>query len=231
MIDPESEQGKSVAVANSRAGGAVYELARFLITNVLYRWFRLVHRGRANLDVEGPLILAPVHRSNLDAPLLAALATRRTKSLAKRSLFSVKPVGWIMSALGGFPVDRGAADRDALRAAQELLEAGEAMIVFPEGTRQTGQQVGEVFDGAAFLASRTGAKVVPVGIAGTEDAMPPGARIPRRQKVAIVAGEPMDPPVPAGKRLTLSERRAYTADLQARLQQVFDEAIIESEQL
>ena len=231
MLDPDGPQTKSIAIANSRAGRAVYELARFLITNVLYRWFRLVHRGQANLDVEGPLILAPVHRSNLDAPLLAALTARRTKALGKESLFAVRGVGWIMSALGGFPVSRGAADREALRAAQELLEAGEAVIVFPEGTRQTGQEVAEVFDGAAFLAARTGAKVIPVGIAGTEAAMPPGARIPRRSKVAIVVDEAMDPPTVAGKRLSLSERRAYTAHLQDRLQRVFDEAIIESEQL
>jgi 1-acyl-sn-glycerol-3-phosphate acyltransferase len=226
----DGPQAKALAVAESRSGRAFYGLARRLIRGVLYRYFRLVHRGQDHLNVTGPLILAPVHRSNLDAPMIAALSDRRTKSLAKRSLFESAPVGWMMSALGGFPVERGTADRDALRAAQELLEAGEAMIVFPEGTRQTGSAVADVFDGAAFLASRTGARVVPIGIAGTEGAMPPGARFPRRSRVAIVVGEPLDPPVAAGTRVTLSQRRAFTDELRERLQFVFDEAQIETEQ-
>jgi 1-acyl-sn-glycerol-3-phosphate acyltransferase len=224
-------QAKSIAVAESRSGRAFYGFARFVITQILYRYFRLIHRGREHLETPGPLILAPVHRSNLDAPLIAALASRRTKSLSKASLFESAPVAWLISALGGFPVDRGAADRDALRAAQDLLESGASMIVFPEGTRQTGEEVAEVYDGAAFLASRTGAHVVPIGIAGTENAMPSGVRFPRRSKVAIVVGEPMAPPVAAGKRVSLSQRRAYTADLQRRLQGVFDEAVMESEQV
>ncbi len=229
MVD--GPQAKSIAVAESRAGRAFYRFARLVITTILYRYFRLIHRGREHLETPGPLILAPVHRSNLDAPLIAALASRRTKSLSKASLFKSPPVAWVMSALGGFPVDRGAADRESLRAAQDLLESGSSMIVFPEGTRQSGESVAEVFDGAAFLSSRTGAHVVPIGIAGTERAMPSGARFPRRAKVAIVVGKPMAPPVAAGKRLTLTERRAFTAELSANLQTVFDEAIIESEQI
>lgn len=226
----DGPQAKALAVAESRSGRAFYRAVRRLIRVLLYRYFRLIHRGHEHLNVGGPLILAPIHRSNLDAPMIAALSDRRTKSLAKRSLFESAPVGWVMSALGGFPVERGTADRDALRAAQELLEAGEAMIVFPEGTRQTGTDVADVFDGAAFLAARTGARVVPIGIAGTEDAMPPGAKFPRRTRVAIVVGEPMDPPVAEGTRVTLSQRRAFTDQLRDRLQLVFDEARIETEQ-
>jgi 1-acyl-sn-glycerol-3-phosphate acyltransferase len=224
-------QAKSLKVAESRAGRAFYGVIRFLLRNVVFRYFRLVQRGTEHLNSDGPLILAPVHRSNLDAPMVAALSDRRTKSLAKESLFGSPPVAWVMSALGGFPVDRGAADRESLRVAQELLDAGEAMIVFPEGTRQEGNTVAEVYDGAAFLAARTGARVVPIGVAGTEAAMPAGAKFPKRTKVAIIVGEPMSPPVPEGRRVTLSQRRAFTRELQERLQDVFDEALIEAEQL
>lgn len=227
----QGPQAKALAISNSRAGKAVYAIVRGLIRTVLFRLFRLVSRGDEHLDIDGPIIAAPVHRSNLDAPLVAGLTRHRLKALAKQSLFSAGPVGWFMSALGGFPVDRGAADRDALRAAQQLLEAGEMVIVFPEGTRQTGNQVAEVFDGAAFLSARTGAPVVPIGIAGTESAMPPGAKFPRRAKVAVIVGEPMMPPTSRGSRLTLSQRRQFTAELAENLQQAFDEAIIEAEQI
>lgn len=229
MSDARQQRAQRVAV--SRLGRAVYLAVRALIRAVLFRHFHLIARGREHLDVDGPLVLAPVHRSNLDAPLVAALSSRRVRSLAKDELFSPAPLGWFMAALGGFPVTRGAADRHALRAAQELLDAGEAILVFPEGTRQNGEQVAPVFDGAAFLAARSGARVVPIGVAGTEAAMPSGARFPRRTKVAIVAGEPLDPPAAGGERVTLRERRAYTSALGEELQRVFDEALIEVEQV
>lgn len=224
-------QDKAIAIGESRAGRAFYRLTKIFIRQVLFRWFRVSHRGAEHMATPGPLILAPVHRSNLDAPLMGGLSARPTKSLAKESLFKSAPVGWVMSALGGFPVTRGTADREALRSAQELLEAGESMIVFPEGTRQEGDTVGEVYDGAAFLAARAGARVVPIGISGTEAAMPPGARFPRRSRVAIVVGEPLDPPTSDTGRVSLSDRRAFTALLQERLQAVFDEAQIEAEQV
>lgn len=224
-------QDKAIAIGASRSGRTFYAGTKIFIRQVLFRYFRVIRRGGEHLDTPGPLILAPVHRSNLDAPLLAGLSNRPTRSLAKESLFKSAPVGWVMSALGGFPVNRGAADREALRAAQQLLEANESLIVFPEGTRQTGELVGEVFGGAAFLAARTGAKVVPVGIAGTAAAMGPGVRFPRRNKVAIVVGEPMDPPRSDSGRVSLKQRAAFSADLKQRLQQVFDEAQAESEQV
>jgi len=229
-VSSEAQQ-KAIAIGESRSGKAFYRGTKAAIRTILFRYFRLIDRGREHLETPGPLILAPVHRSNLDAPLIAALSRRGTNSLAKESLFESAPVGWVMSALGGFPVNRGGADRDALRAAEELLHAGASMIVFPEGTRQSGEFVGEVFDGAAFLAARTGAKVVPIGVAGTGAALPSGARFPRRAKVAIVVGEPLDPPMSETGRVTLSQRRSFTEDLKVRLQRVFDEAQAESEQV
>jgi 1-acyl-sn-glycerol-3-phosphate acyltransferase len=224
-------QARAIAIGESRSGRAFYRAIRFFIRQVLFRYFRVIHHGREHLETPGPLVLAPVHRSNLDAPLIAGLSRRGTKSLGKESLFGSKPVAWMMSALGGFPVNREAADREALRAAEALLDSGASMIVFPEGSRQTGELIGEVYGGAAFLAARTGAKVVPIGVAGTEAAMPPDAKFPRRSKVAIIVGAPMDPPESAAGRVSLSQRRAFTADLRERLQEVFDEAQAESEQV
>lgn len=227
----DDARARAIEIGESRAGRAFYRMVGVLIRLILFRYFRVRHRGSHHLETPGPLILAPVHRSNLDAPLLGGLSRRPTKSLAKQSLFARRPVAWVMSALGGFPVNRGAADREALRAAQTLLESGASMIVFPEGTRQEGPAVGEVYDGAAFLAARTGARVVPIGIAGTEAAMPSGARFPRRTRVSIVVGVPLDPPTSETGKVPLSARRAFTETLATALQAVFDEAQIESEQV
>ena len=80
-----------------------------------------------------------------------------------------------MRSLGSFPVRRGEADLDAMRVAKEMLEGGECMLVFPEGSRQEGDAIGEIYDGTAWLASMAKVPVVPVGIAGTEVAMPTGS--------------------------------------------------------
>ena len=177
------------------------------------------------LYTPGPVIVAPVHRSNLDAPLLVTLTRRRLNFLGKESLFSPKPVAWFISALGGIPISRGVGDREALKAAQTLLEKEESIVVFPEGTRQTGTKVGEVYDGAAFLAARTGAKVVPVGIAGTEYSFPSGAKFPKRARVCYVVGEPMELSNPEGGRISAPQRKKFSDDLAVRLQEVFDEAL------
>ena len=134
-------------------------------------------------------------------------------------------MSYVCAALGAIPVRRGEADRDALKAAKGLLDAGETMIVFPEGGRQLGHDVAELFDGAAWLAARTGARVIPVGIAGTGDALPEGARWIRRSTVAIVAGEPLAAPVdPDGRRVSRQQLQSFTAELAARLQEAQDRA-------
>ncbi len=143
------------------------------------------------------------------------------RALAKESLFSNLVFAWLIAALGAFPVRRGGIDREAMRAAVEILDAGEQMIVFPEGSRQTGPKVAGVFDGTSYLASRSGAAIVPVGIAGTEAGMPSGARFPRRTRVGIVAGEPIRPPE---GRMTRGQLAEFSVLVTERLQQVFDEA-------
>jgi 1-acyl-sn-glycerol-3-phosphate acyltransferase len=114
-------------------------------------------------------------------------------------------------------------DREAIRLSQLILERGEAYLVFPEGTRRTGREVAEVFDGVAFLSSRSGAPIVPIGIAGTDIAMPPDARFPRRDRVAIVIGDPIAAPTSETGRVPRSELRRVTAQLQQQLQSVMDE--------
>lgn len=171
------------------------------------------------------MIVAPVHRSNLDVLLIgAALTHHRVWSLAKVSLFRSRFSAWIMASIGCFPVRRGALDREALSAAEDLLRAGKVVVVFPEGTRQAGATVGEVFDGAVYLSARTGAPIVPIGIAGADQALPRGAHFLRWVRVALVVGAAIPSPVSVGERLGRSERHAASAHLRERLQAVLDEA-------
>lgn len=221
----EDPQAYALAVGAKPSSLKVYAVVVTFIRRVMNPYFRVETRGPVeNLSVDGPLILAPVHRSNLDSMLVAGASQRRCRALAKHTMFKSKPWAWLVSALGAFPVERGTADREALRAARMLLDNGEAMFVFPEGSRQAGQQVGEIYDGVAYLAAKTGARAVPVGIAGTAEAMPKGVKFPRRTRVVLQVGEIIEPPTSVGKRVTKGDRAAYSKKLGESLQALMDDA-------
>ncbi len=202
------------------AGLLTWRAARGLIRILLFRIYRLRATGQQRLRESGPLIYAPVHRSHLDGPLVGSLTHHRVRYLGKEELFHPRPLGWLMRAIGTFPVRRGEADLDAMRAALNLLNDGQAMLVFPEGTRQPSDDIGHIFDGTAWLAAKSGAPVLPVGIAGTREAMPSGAKLPKRTQVAIVVGEPLAPPSgAAGGRARRPDMTAWTATLRDALDQ------------
>lgn len=196
---------------------------------VLAVWCRLFWRlrvdGAENLPAEGSYIVAPVHRSNIDFAVVAVLTKRRLRYMAKDSLWKISWLGRIWTALGAFPVHRGSADREALRRCIEVIETGEPLVLFPEGTRQQGPDVQPLFDGAAYVAARTGVPVIPVGIGGSERAMPKGSKVLRPVRVHVVIGKPMEPPAADdGGRIPRRGIREMTATLKAEIQSLFDEA-------
>ena len=127
----------------------------WVITKV---WVRFTIVGRENLPATGAYILAPVHRSYLDTPVGGMVTARRQRFLGKESLWRNWFLGGFLTIVGGFPVERGTADRAALRACQDVLERGEPLVMFPEGTRQWGAVVeaDKMHDGPAFVAARAG---------------------------------------------------------------------------
>jgi 1-acyl-sn-glycerol-3-phosphate acyltransferase len=225
-MDARQRRTWALDVGRARSSLVVHRLARFLLRRLLFQWLHVVVEHGERLQVDGSLIVAPVHRSVLDPPIVGAiLDERRLRALAKASLFETKPVGWLCAALGAFPVERGVADREALKASRQVLDAGEPLLVFPEGTRQHGSEVHPLFEGAAWLSMRCGAPIVPVGIAGTEAALPSGARFPRRVSVVIVVGEAIPAPVHQETgRLDRAELARLTDRLALSLTGVFDRA-------
>ena len=202
-----------------------YRVVQALTRVVARVYLRTQVVGAERLKSDGAFIIAPVHRSNLDGPLVNSRCPRIVRSLAKREMFKGAVGTWISAMLGTFPVHRGVGDRRSLTAAIDLLGQGEPLLVFPEGTRQTGGQVGEIFGGTVFLAARAGVPILPVGIAGTEEAMPPKAKFLRRVPVSIVIGEPLMAPDTENRRLTSSERNELTARLREAMQAAMDEAV------
>lgn len=202
-------------------GERIYNITRAVTKGTLFRWLSITAEGTEHLQAAPPVIIAPVHRSNLDSLIVGTLAGRRLPTLAKESLFKIKPVGWWIAGLGAIPLDRDAADREAVNAARQILDQGKPLMIFPEGTRQTGQKIGELFDGTTWIAAKTGASIVPIGIAGTEAAMPPGAKAPKRVPVAVVVRPPI--PMPEG-RVPRSKLTELTELMRSELQAANDRA-------
>ncbi len=202
-----------------------YRLARAIILTPLKAllWVRV--RGRGKVPRSGAFVAAPSHRSLMDIFLTGYITRRRIRFMAKQELFENRFLAWLFSALGGFPVDRGSADRAALRAAQAALEAGEPVAIFPEGTRRHGRDVVDLFDGGAYLATRLGVPIVPVGIGGSEQILASGKVLPRLHKVAIVIGDPIQPPDHGAGRVRRQEVTSVTEKVGLELQSCFDEAL------
>ena len=213
-------------VGNGRAAIAFYRVGRALVTWSTRLLTRMSIEGRENLPPSGAYVLAPVHRSYIDTPIAACVTTRRLRFLGKDSMWKYGWFGWVLSALGAIPVTRNTADREAMQRARTVLDAGEPLVLFPEGERKEGPIVQPLFDGAVYVALRAGVPIVPVGIGGSQAVMPKGARMVRPAKVRVLIGEPIMPTVAAGARVPRRELSAHSARLHAELQRLFDLSMV-----
>jgi len=210
---------------HSRLGRIAYFVFWRLFYGAILLVWRLRVDGRDNLP-DGPFILCGNHRSLIDTPIIGMVTSRRMRFMGKEDMWKFKPMGAFLSLVGGFPVERGTADRTALRAAEDVLKLGEPLVMFPEGTRKEGPRLrrDDLLDGPAFLAARLDVPLVPVGIGGSARAMPIGARLPRPVKVVAVVGEPIHPPARGSGRVPRRVVSDLTERLYAELGDLFIEA-------
>lgn len=204
-----------------------YAVVRGLIAGFAKVYWRLDVEGAARLPAAGGFILAPIHRSNIDTPIMSTLTRRYMRYLGKEEMWKYGWSAWLWDTLGAFPVQRDKVDREALRQCQAALEAGEPLVVYAEGTRRASPVVEDLFDGAAHLALRTGAPIFPVGIGGSARAMPRGAKFFRPVRVCVVVGEAIHPEMPEpGQRVPRRAVKELTERLGKELQVALDRARI-----
>jgi glycerol-3-phosphate dehydrogenase (NAD(P)+) len=167
---------------------AFYWTVRLFLQPMLQIYFRLRRTGRAHIP-DGPVILAANHRSFLDPFIIGTCLFRPVYFVAKKELFDKRWQGWVLNRLGAFPIKRGQSDEESMATALALLARGEAVVIFPEGTRHREGPLHEPRRGVGRLALQSGAPVVPIAITGTEKARR-GWRI-RPVKVSIRCGRPL----------------------------------------
>jgi 1-acyl-sn-glycerol-3-phosphate acyltransferase len=141
-----------------------YKFARGIGRAYLRIFYRLDVRGLENIPLEGPVVLSANHVSNIDPVMIGCSIDRVVHYMAKSELFRCKYNAKILGWLNAFPVKRGSNDRTALKKSIEILSQGGVLGIFPEGARRHDGIIGKGHPGAAFVALKTDAKIVPIGI-------------------------------------------------------------------
>lgn len=192
-----------------------YNIAHPIVRFLLRLFFRLQVSGLENIPAGG-VIVAPNHIGNFDPPVLgcALPVSRRIHFMAKEELFKNPLVRWVITHLCAFPVRRGTADRGAIRNALNLLAAGEAVGIFPEGTRSKTGQLGKPEAGLAMIAAKAAVPVVPTAVFGTNKILKDGHILP---PIRVVFGSPLYPSPGRNDKEALEEFNAAVMRAIARL--------------
>src|SRR6266705_3180586 len=164
-----------------------YQLSR-LVSGLLFR-FRVVHRER--MIQSGPVILAMNHQSYLDPPLAGITCDRAIYFLARRTLMEVPLLSRLLPKLNVIPVNQEGIDRSALKALIRVLKAGNAALVFPEGSRTVDGSLQPAEPGLGLVIAKTLAPVVPMRIFGAHEALPRGGGGLHLVPITVVVGEPI----------------------------------------
>ena len=184
-----------------RIKGVGFWYARVVALPIFQFIFGMRIEGLENIPKSGPVLLISNHLHNFDPILLYAIVTRAPRFMAKKELFEVPVISRLSRFFDAFPVDRGSADRAALRQAEQHLANGKIVGIFPEGTRSRDAMMQEAYPGAAMIAVRSGAPIMPVAIFGTErmsffNGKKGLGQIWRRPRVVVRIGRPFRLPEP-----------------------------------
>jgi len=211
--DPDKAPFADVARGTLR--GRWFVLVRAIVLVVLRPTIGLRIEGLEHVPASGPVLVICNHLHNADPVLISASFPRPLHFMAKRELFQIPVIGWVIRGVGAFPVDRGKADRAALRRAEAALKQGIAVGMFPEGTRSVSRSLQRALPGAALVALRAQVPILPLVITGSERLPGNGAkarraagladRDPGHQGVRVRIGQPFHLPSPPGSGRLSSE--------------------------
>lgn len=189
-IDAAAVTDRVIELLRPRKRGKLYIVLRAILSLLLRTVFRLEVTGAENIPKHGGVIVAPNHRSLIDHPAVGVITKRQVWFMGKSELFKNPLAAKILTAMGAFPVKRGRPDRASLQRSLELLEAGEVVGIYPEGTRTPDSRFANIEDGFAYVALKAGVPIVPIALSGTESVLPHGRKFPRLVKIRVVVGQP-----------------------------------------
>ena len=192
----------------------IYSIARTLVLIYLRIFNSWTIEGKENLPA-GPVVLVGNHVSLWDPPVLGCSVNRKVHFMAKEELFNLPIIGRLFPLLECFPVKRGKMDRNALRAAAQYLENGEVLGMFPEGKRnQSAVGLLPLQPGAALIALRSNAPIVPMGLSGTRTTFP----LSLRGRLRVRIGKPLVFPELFGQKVSHEDLERVSREIAAQLE-------------
>ena len=178
--------------------GVVYSSARFMMRNALRIFGDWQVEGRECVPPRGGLIVVSNHQSNMDPPLIMASLPRRVYFMAKRGIFNGPIISFLLKAYGTFPLNRDGGDLQAIQWSLKMLDSGQVIGIFPEGTRSPGG-MRKGIPGIAMIALKSGAPILPIGMTGTERTGPPWQVATPTGEFRVKIGQPFSLPVIEGR--------------------------------
>jgi 1-acyl-sn-glycerol-3-phosphate acyltransferase len=194
----------------------VYYFGRVLIRILVFPFAWWEVKGRENTPARGPVLIVCNHLHIADPPIVAASIRLKCVFMAKEDLWHNGWSRFWVENFGAFPVKRGGIDREAIRRAEEWLQKGVSVMMFPEGSRSQNARMKPALPGAALIASRMGVPVLPVSIAGTDKFRHLGWCFFHHPKITVTIGQPFNPPTAGGKQ-TREQREQLMNDIMTRV--------------
>ncbi len=223
MNKPNLQLTEKAACLVPPSPSLAYRIVSYLFVFPIFRGlFRGKTFGIENVPIYGPLVVVANHGSHLDPPLLGHAFGRPVAFMAKAELFKIPLLGWIIRKCGAYPVKRGASDREAIRIATAKLNEGWATGVFLDGSRQDNGRVNAPLPGAALLAARSGAPLLPVAIINSHRVLGTGSIFPRLMPIHMRIGKPIPAPI-SRKRNDLD---VVTVKLQESINNMIDKGLL-----
>ena len=171
--------------------GIFYGFLQILIYGLGRLFFRFQTTGRNYVPRRGGLLIAANHTSYLDIPFLGCALPRQVAFLGRQDLFPSPVINGLLRWLGWIPIRHDRLDRAGIAKAMDLIKSGNAVVIYPEGTRSRDGRLQPGKPGIGVIVAKTGCPVVPVYIGGTHAALPVGASWPRLHPVHVVIGKPV----------------------------------------
>ncbi|MDB9315863.1 lysophospholipid acyltransferase family protein [Spirulina sp. CS-785/01] len=191
----------------------LYHLFKWsVVSPMLHSYFQGKIYGAENVPQEGPLVVVSNHASHFDPPIVASCMRRPVAFMAKEELFKIPIFREAISLYGAYPVNRKSADRSAIRSSLQALNEGWAAGIFLQGTRTKDGRITNPKLGAAMIAAKANAPLIPVSLWGTEKILVKDSPIPRPTPVTVRIGEVIDPPS-SNQREELEQLTHHCAEL------------------
>ncbi len=168
-----------------------YRAIRLIVRLTAVALFRFRSFGARNMPAEGPVLVCSSHQSNLDPVLVGMVFGRRLNFVARKSLFEFTLLRWLIQFLDAIPINRDGKGLAGIKESIRRLRRGEAVLIFPEGTRTTDGELGELKPGFCALARRTKAALLPAAIDGAYQAWPRNNKSIRFCQIQVCVGEPI----------------------------------------